>query len=382
MQNGGGTLRVTVLLNMGAGQYAFFSENIYGMGTRRKRQGSVIFCVLIMVTAITAVLLVTAEVSITATRDEARRTNKLIAREAINGAISQFLSDQELSNVSLPFSTTITVNSLACILSVTDNSPSLAKTLKIVASASYNGLTVNETRIVGSRQKPSPFYYAIAIDKDTNLTGTVTTGSSGSNGHIYANGNLSIPAALSAINGDAEATGSIAPSSLSVTGTTWSAATQLSFPSITRSDYSGAASAILLSGNINGYTFLNLIPGSYPVAYWNGDGQLKGTIAGRGTFYFAGNLDIKGDITYLNAIARVVVICEGNLTIDNNTNFVGTYFCRGKIRMKGHKSLSVTRGNLIGGDIDCDDDLTIVSDSAFYDDPREAVKHHAPGFWP
>lgn len=226
------------------------------------------------------------------------------------------------NNQTLPYTTSRSLGSGSFSVTVTDNSASLAGTMKIVSTGAQSGDRVKTTKVMKWGQK-TIYDYALCSNTTFSPSQAVVTGASGANGDTRANGSISLPAS-SVINGDVLATGTITGGS--VTGATTRVGAPLTFPALDLAHYQSIANRTYNSSQMwNGFTFL----ASNEVVYVNGDIVLNGgSISGTGTLVASGSILIQGNLSYLfPATDKAAMLSAGGLSATaSGVSVVGFYY--------------------------------------------------------
>jgi hypothetical protein len=309
---------------------------------------------------------------------ETRREQSVLAQYLFDGATLKAAEDAGSGAITVPNVVNESVGAYTVAISISDNGSSLAHSLAQSSAISLHGRMYSDSRITALKTPLSPFAYSLAVNSSVNLGSSNVTGSSGSNGDVYCNGNLDTGSG-SAINGDAEATGSINVGSHStITGQATSSANTIPFPTVTSSNYLSLGS--LLGSLLGGHTFSP----SYEVEYKNGailPVSMQGTFSGKGIIFIVGNLNITNDTSYSSSTDDVLIIVTGNVTVESGaSNIVGYFYCGGTFTCSSH--LTVTRGAIAANAFNAASSLTINYDPTIWTTIGEANRMKMPGFWP
>jgi len=308
-----------------------------------------------------------------------------MAEAAFEGAIDQVVEDSVLGTLTLPATRNFTLGAVTCNITVVDNGAVLAGSYLISGQMTVKGLEFDMTRVVGRRITPNPFFYVLFSNSTVNSAQAVITNGPLWAGDVAVNGNLTLSDPSTQINGDAEATGTINPAGLSVTGVKLQGAAAVSFTPLpiilipALNPYLIEAVLQLPGVLING---LNLGSG-YPLAYALLATQLKGTFTGRGTIYFPGNVTITGDMFYGDANSRIAIIAYGNITVAGSvSHLVGYFYAGGTFTVQAATPKVLDTGSVVANAISIQAPFTLNHDAAIWQDPTEGVRLKLPGYWP
>jgi hypothetical protein len=346
---------------------------------RSKRRGSAMLFILMMVFAITAVVLVGAELSMMNIRDQRRYEDRIGAESTFDSIVAKIDADSAKATLVIPDTRTVSLNGYTGTFTTVDNSASIANTYKTTGTLTApNGRTFPLSAVLPVNVV-SMFYYALAVQGAINPKFDLNSGSGGANGDIYSNGAITLGSS-STINGKCITTNATNTGG-TVTGTrTASFSPAISFPSISGVNYLAAATSVYLTSQTwNGVTFPSVAAGaSYPVLYCAGNLTLSGTITNVGTIYVAGTFNNYADITYANSSSRLAVISPNDFTLDGNDS--GYFFTPGQLTFfAGGNTIT---GSCVAGSLSMKKAATLVSDNAIKGNPSEGVRMHLPGLWP
>lgn len=347
---------------------------------RRQRGSALIFCV-ILITAITVYFVAAQELMMASVRTQARveeRTRANYALESIaNFAASEFA--RGIYTTSSVRSSTYLGRPVSA--TVTDNDGAIPKTLRMECSAQFRDRTHSATHIRG-KSFASPWHYAIvATDKLEWVTPVTTTGPA-PGASVYKVGDVTNMGSSHTVNGDLEATGTINPTGITVSGTQWQDAPALVVPGLSIAAIIGMGLPNYPAANLSGYTFTDRMDGTHEVVYRLGNLNMSGTFAGRGTVVVTGNININGNMDYANAGSTLAIICLGDVTFGApRTTAVGLVYARKYLRPSGGVH-GTHFGAIVVEEFKPDTQMTVAFDPVCWNDPAVMRKLHLPGYWP
>lgn len=348
-----------------------------------KQRGSAMIFVLVLFSAIATVVVATLSVTTGTLATQKRLEDEVKVKLALEGMVEQAVTDYSNKTlITFPTTRTKTVSNVVCSLTISDNNATVPHTLSMAMSGALKGRTHTETRVVGARRAPSPFYYALFVNNGLLSTFTLSTGSSGENGDIYARGNLSLTGLSSTINGDVESTGSLTVSTANYSGNFWPNAPEVAFPDVVATNYSSAThTAITKTSVTTGLTF-GAAGTEYPLHYRNGDLSFKGTVSGKGVLFVNGNLAISGVISYADANSCIAIIATGNIDFGlTASNTVGYMYAGNSINTPAVAVIN-SKGSLVAGSMTILGPVSVTNDPRVWLDADEGRKLRLPGFWP
>ncbi len=350
-----------------------------------RRQGSALLYVLMMVLAVGAVAVAAVNVCTAGYTAQIRAESAAQAADAFDAGVDQIVEDSELGTLTVPSQRQLTIGSVTCSLNVKDNGSSLPGSYLVSGTMTVKGLQFGQTKVIGRHITPNPFFYVLFANSSINSAQLVTTNGPSFAGDVSVNGNLTLSNASTQINGDAEATGTISPGSLNVTGVKLQGASAVSFPVLpiilipALNPYLIQAVLQLPGLLING---LNLGNG-YPLAYALLATQLQGTFTGKGTIYFPGNVTIVGDMFYGDSNSRLAVIAYGNITVAGSvTHLVGHFYAGGTFTVQSPNAKLLDTGSVVANAVVIQAPFALNHDAAIWQDPTEGYRLKMPGYWP
>jgi hypothetical protein len=289
----------------------------------------------VLIAAMTTTVVATVWLTSSLSKDERLYEDQLRCRYAFEGVCEQAAQDYTAGTLAVfPANRTVTVNGVSCVTSISDNSANIPHTMS--ATMTYHNRTRTDTKVVGMRKAPSPFYYALFVNSMSGggtLSAALNTGSSGANGDVYFGGAVSLTGTGSTINGDLESTGSIMSGSSSVTGMTTPGASAITFPTVSATNYSTIANQTVTKSSLAGATFATTT-GAYSVTYCSSSGiSISGTFTGKGTVFINGNATISGPISVANSSSRVAIIASGSLTFTSSGPHSAYFYSGGNVTL-------------------------------------------------
>lgn len=350
---------------------------------RHLRRGSALVYSSMLMVAITTVVVTTSQLNAAASGKAERQIDAVMTEESENGAVAYVSAVCNEQTISLPATYNLSLNGQTQTVSVLDANATMSRTIRV--NTVVNGRSTRSfERLIAGRQAISPTYYGLFLGRPSDLSSSVITTTN--SGHIFCRGNLTLNGA-SNIDGEVAATGSVVTNGATVSKNTLSGARDRLPATFNSADYETAAAGLVnLLTSLNSITFLTLGLGlPYNLKYYRGDMQLKGTIKGRGTAFFEGNLTVENDVKYDKATDQAVFIVTGNMNILKSCKKLdGIWIVAGHVTTESDSSdLEVTRGALVFMNrLELNRPLIINADKTFWTDRNEAVRHRAPGFWP
>ncbi len=284
-----------------------------------------------------------------------KRAMRLNGAQAIASAGIEYGDWQAIfNNQPLPYTNTRSLGKGQFTVSVTDNSASIAGTMKIVSTGIQSGDSVKMTRILPG--KKTVFDYALCSGSALSIAQAVTTGSLSANGDIGANGSILLTKNGTVVNGNATATGS----SISIKSITGKQTPQSASSTFLTADQS-SGTTIANPGTFTGtYTFPPPVGGIYPVIIINGNLNITGaTIGGVGTLIVNGTLTIAGNVAYAPVVPaglpynKVAVVATAGIIVSSSApcSIVGFYYCHNSLSSASFQQtdslgLTVTSGGI------------------------------------
>lgn len=351
---------------------------------RRLKAGSALVFTSMLMVAIATVVVTTSQLNAAASSKAERQIEAVKAEESESGVLAAVQAKCNANAIALPQVWNFSLNGQSQSVEIVDNNASQARTYAVTTTV--NGKeTRTFKRIIGGRQTSNPLYYALWLDRSTDLSARCVTTTNG--GHVYCRGNLTL-GSTSSIDGEVYAVGSLIDNGATVTKNVLQSVRNRVAPPVTRADYETAAGGLInLVSSIVNIVFSPVIVGlPYNLKYYRDpEVKIQGTVSGKGTVYIEGSARVEADVSYTTAAARAIFIVEGDLRVNNNVNRLdGTWFVKGNLRIdNAATALAMTRGALIAlGTVEIDRDVTINADNTFWMSRNEGTKHRAPGFWP
>lgn len=348
-----------------------------------KRRASTLVYVSVMMVAITSVVVSTVHVNVAAASKADRRIQEAKDLETFNAQEALIASLCKSNAIALPYDFHLDLNGRRMYCTVSDNNANISRTYFLAADLT-GAKSQAYTRVIGGRQTTHPFYYALWAEDNVNTTGKSLITMNG--GPVYAHGDLTL-AAGSIVSGDVMATGTTTTTGSMVAKNVMRGLTPGTISTVPKNTLQGEATTLdSILTNLVGVNFLSLLlNGHYALHYYTSANTVRGSISGKGTAVFDGNVTVNGNVSYANGSSRCVFIVNGNLTIDPTVTFMdGHWYVTGNVTAGGTAAtLQMGRGALaFGGTNQIARPMNIGFDNAFFVDRSEAVKHCVPGFWP
>ena len=351
-----------------------------GLGTRKRtRRGSALIFSVVLITAITIMFISSQELMMTSVRAQSRYETRAKVLYASESAIASIVSELRHSIITLPSTRSITVANMPVTATVVDNGGVVPRTVQITTTVTLAGRTYSRVDVRGNRFAPSMWNFALFVDNSEVGAGVdfLTVGTLGSGGDTYY-GFSSGGTDSHTINGDFECAGSVG-GTFNVTGTKWTNAPSITFPSVVSANYLAAATTIFGGGEFKNYAFADLGPSTTEVIYKAGNLDVKGSFTGNGVVYCPGDMNLKDNITVTGG--KLVLIARGDVNLTRDNSAIAAF-----VYAKGTFSSNNT-GNTITGAVVCSDlnvreNCTILYDPYFWNTPSERVRFKLPGDWP
>lgn len=341
----------------------------------RRQRGSVMLFVLVMVGMMTVAILATVELTTSAAILQNKREASAKTRLAFEGAVNRALTEIRDGKSSVPDQRSYQIGDLDVKIDVTDNGASMAKTYKIVGTTVFAGREYIFERIVGNRQNPTPFAYAVFVNENFDPKKSITI-----NGDMVVNGSIASRTFPFNVSGDLESSGTTLSFTASVGANTMLGASKVNMPTVSSLPYVTAALVTWATGTVTNIVFG---AGAEPkLIYRLGDVTIGGTVSGNGTIYVDGNVTIGSNLSYTSASDRLVVIATGKITVGAAaTSFVGHYFTPTEF-VTNATTNNLTKGSIVSQKLTLNGAIQVTHDSYFWDDPTEGAKYRLPGMWP
>lgn len=336
----------------------------------------------VLVASMTTAIIATVWLTSSSVRTERTLEDQTRMRYAFEAATEQVAQDSAAGTLAaLPTTKTVNVNGVSCALTITDNSSSIPHTIKVAATMTWHNRTVTDSKVIGNRKAPSPFYYALFVNNGATYSGTLTTGSVGANGDVYFNGNTTLTGLGSTVNGDFETTGTVTIGTTNVTGSYINLASSVAFPSVVSTNYSSVANQTVTKGSLNGATF-STTSGAYYLIYCSTNTSISGSFSGKGTVFVNGNATISGPISVANSSSRVAIIASGSLSFTSSGPHSAYFYGGGNLTLP-LGGVTVSKGGIVANALSTlTAPITTTNDPAVWMDSTEGTKHRLPGFYP
>ena len=344
-----------------------------------KRAGSALLYVMVMVISIAIIVTVVCDLGMSSITTQRRYEDFVAASRTWDAAVSQIDADNTAGSLSLPNSRVFSLNGVSGTVTTVDNSANIANTnLATGTLTTSDGREYVESAVLAKQNVISPWSYAMFANGALSGAHSFTSGSAGTHGDIFFNGNITT-APGTTINGDAISTGTI-DNNATITGTkSQNAEAPCFFPGVDPTDYSGVATTTYAAdATFNGITFSTPASGQpYDVIFVNGNLNIKGTVTNVGTIYCKGNVTVNGNMTYANSNSHIAIITPHNINLNQN-NVVGYYYC-GQTLQCNFQTLT---GSVCGVVIQVPKTGVITFDNFVKSNSNNGVLMHLPGLWP
>jgi cytoskeletal protein CcmA (bactofilin family) len=276
---------------------------------------------------------------------------------------------------------------------VTPSGEPLRREVTSTGTVTELGMTVSRSVRASMDMDPIPplFFNAIASKRTLYIHGNVTVNSSPTTGEgdIHSNGDIDLDGASLYVGGDATATGTVATTNGTVTGTQQSGVAPLVFPEIGTAfkqqalvngitNPSGGTLTVsngsLVQGKINGNLTVGGSSGCQVtgVVWITGSLTINGPITGTGTVICDGPLVLDARFNYpSSSIANLLFICTasgtGAATLSGNRTFKGSiYVPDGKISIGGNPTFM---GSILADEIEFGGTPTVTRWTEFDQNP-------------
>ena len=347
----------------------------------KKRRGSALVYVSIMMVAITSIVVTTMEVNVAAVQKAERKISDEKQKQTYEAQIAVVKSISSSNTITLPYDFVTTLNGRVVHCRVTDNSANIPRTLLLTGDLAGTRATAY-TKVIGGRQTTHPFYYGLWVGGPVDGTATPITIN---NGCMYADGAVDLTG--SRIAGDVFSTSMVTMSTGSVERNVVESMPAQAAPSFDVNDYKNLMTVLeQLTGNVlNGLSLPYTVTGSVFDWRYSKANSFSGTLTGCGTLVVDGNLNVTGDVVYADTTSNIAIIVNGSLTVDPAVNQLdGNWMIYGKLKLSGTGTLRVGRGSLATtrGFQNASRSLDITVDTRFWGDRSYGTKQRIPGFWP
>ncbi|MCL4283936.1 MAG: hypothetical protein KJZ62_02435 [Fimbriimonadaceae bacterium] len=346
----------------------------------KKRRGSaLLFTLLTSIAATTVILATVGSVTQEVQRQRLSERNHIVNASfdaVVNKVISEFAAgERELSAISI----TVAVNGSTWNVTMTDNSGSVKDSILVSGTGLVNGKIEYGRKVVPRPYLESPFAYGLTTMKDLNVTETITIGSALNKCDLWNEGKILGTGWLS-VNGTLRSTSTVSNPGVTATSGIQTNRQERGIPPLDISLYKDVADRTISGGSYVGFTFAK----DYEVVYVNGDFNMSGAIAGKGTIAAKGHIQFDADTSYADKNSRVVFLAGGEIRAKGWTsNIVGVLCSSGKLVIDGGLSVKLEPGVAVTYDkLDVTDPFTIGFDRFIADNPEEGPKYKLPGFWP
>jgi hypothetical protein len=349
----------------------------------RRKRGSAILWVMMMVVSIAAIALVAAELGMSSIRDTIRYLDKASVDQAWQAMCSKIDADEAGGQLTtLPATYSLSMNGVTGTVNVADNSGQILNSNLVSATlTTTDGRSFVESSILSKEQIPNMFQYAIFSDSDATGGNAANTGSAGTLGDVFVIGSFS-PNGSSIINGIAASTGTTTSNGATITGGTISGASApCSWPTVNGATYLSASTTNYGSSqSFANYTFPTVSAGSsYPLVYIAGNLSIGGVITNTGTFYVTGTVSVTSNMSFANGNSHLAIITPNSMNITNN--MVGYVYCGGTF-LYGSSGVTVSPGSVAASAFNFKKSASTVLDPFVKSSSGNGTLMHLPGLWP
>lgn len=347
----------------------------------KKRRGSALVYVSIMMVAITSIVVTTMEVNVAAVQKAERKITDEKQKQTVEAQIAVVKSISKSNTISLPYDFVTTLNGRTIHCQVTDNSANIPRTLLLTGDLAGSRATCY-TKVIGGRQTTHPYYFGLWLGGPVDGTVTPITIN---NGSLYANGAVDLTG--SRVAGDVFSTSMVTTSTGTVDRNVIESVPAMSPPPFNVNDYKSLMTVLeqLTGSVINGFTLPYTLTGSFFDWRYSKANTFSGTLTGCGTLVIDGPITVTGDVVYADTASNVAIIVNGDLIVDPAVNQLdGNWIAYGKLKLQGTGTLRVGRGSLAAtrGLQQATRPLDITVDTRFWADRSNGTKQRIPGFWP
>ncbi len=346
----------------------------------KKRRGSaLLFTLLTSIAATTVILATVGSVTQEVQRQRLSERSHIVSASfdaVVNKVISEFAAgDRELG----PASITVAINGSTWNVTMTDNSGSVNNSILVSGTGLVNGKIEYGRKVVPRPYLESPFIYGLTTMKDLVVTENITVGSALSQCNVWAEGKITGTRWLT-VQGSIRTTSVVTSPWVTATAGIQTNRQARGIPPLDVSLYQGVADRTISGGSYVGFTFAK----DYEVVYVNGDFNMSGAIAGKGTIVAKGHIQFDADTSYADKGSRIVFLSGGEIRVKGWTsNIVGVLCSSGKLVIDGGLSVKLEPGIAVTYDkLDVTDPFIIGFDRFIADNPEEGPKYKLPGFWP
>ncbi len=244
---------------------------------------------------------------------------------------------------------------------------------KIVTSGTLEGKAKSSTTYMGKRATVQPPQFALFFTNRATPDAAVT-----SNADIYYNGTFD--ASKFRVSGDVYSSATTSPTFMLLTGSFIGRQPGLKISLDDNSYYNNAS--VKTSGTSTLSSPLNLLSLTHSqLRYHTGNLTITGTVTGEITVFVKGNVTIKSVSWLTTLISRLVVICDGNVSIDGGTSYA-FIICNGDVTSTDSGSSRTIYGSIAGANfVDTQSTYRVVYDNYFNTNQSGGYRYWLPGQW-
>ncbi len=347
----------------------------------RKRRGSALVYVSIMMVAITSIVVTTMEVNVAAVQKAERKIASEMQKQTYEAQIAVVKSISSSNTITLPYDFVTTLNGRTVHCQVTDNSANIPRTLLLTGDLAGSRATAY-TKVIGGRQTTHPFYYGLWVGGPVDGSVTPITIN---NGCLYANGAVNLTG--SRIAGDVFTTSTVTMATGTVDRNVIELMPSMAEPPFDINDYKNILTVLenLTLSVLNGLSLPSTLTGSFYDWRYCKANSISGSLSGCGTLVIDGNVAVTADVVYADINSNVAIIVKGDLTVNSGVyQMDGNWLVYGKVKTQGTGTLRIGRGSLATtrGFNNATKGLDITVDTRFWADRSYGSKQRIPGFWP
>lgn len=244
---------------------------------------------------------------------------------------------------------------------------------KISVSGTQAGKSRSAAMYMGKRATVNPLQFGLFLTTTAKPQSVVT-----SSGDFYYGGSLT--ASNFQITGNAYGPATSSPSFNLLTGSYIGRQPKFTIK-LNDSVYSASASSST-SGSVTVQNPTNLLSLTRSdLRYHNGDLTIKGLVLGEITYYVRGSVTLQAVSLNTSVLSRLVVICNGDVTIANGTvaAFIVT---NGRVQANNVSGARVIKGAVGAAELDdLNNNFTITYDNYFETSGTAGYRYWIPGQW-
>lgn len=356
---------------------------------RRRERGTILLYVAVCLVALALLFGAMVPLATSFKSRTTRRIDETKARLAFEAGLALVRSKSLSLTLVVGTPIAISLNGVTGMVTAANNDAQQTNSLLITGTMTRNGRSYRYSRVIGERQ-PTPFSFAL-FAKNSVILKKTTFGANGADGDVWSNGSIDVGSTTNFVNGNLMASSGINGSNVTITGRRLQNLTPIAWPTLSDVAYRNESTSLgnllgggyyLLSSTVNGIAFGKpLLSDAYPIRFYEGNLDLKGTISGRGTIYVKGDLKISGNLRYASPDDEMAIIVKGNARVMAGARIVEGYiFCDGGFTVDGETDF--TRSAVVASVFNMDKDMWFMRDNAVRDDTDEGVRLRLPYYWP